>query len=125
MCLYGTPAEHCHQTHCFVTTVSDQLKLNVCCLQAAVDGFLEEMIIRRELADNFCFYEPNYDNLKCAAPWASESLQKHSTDKREHLYSKWAFVRSMLPVKTIPCLRIWRQCGAFGSRVGEGSPKAR
>jgi len=58
--------------------------------QAAVDGFLEEMIIRRELADNFCFYEPNYDNLDCAAPWARESLTKHTSDKREHLYSKWA-----------------------------------
>lgn len=34
--------------------------------QPAVDGFLEELIIRRELADNFCFYEPNYDNIKCA-----------------------------------------------------------
>lgn len=56
--------------------------------QAAVDGFLEEMIIRRELADNFCFYEPNYDNIKCAAPWAMESLNKHRSDKREHLYNE-------------------------------------
>jgi hypothetical protein len=55
-----------------------------------VDGFLEEMIIRRELADNFCFYEPNYDNIKCAAPWAMESLNKHRGDKREHLYNECA-----------------------------------
>lgn len=25
---------------------------------------MEETIIRRELSDNFCFYNPNYDNLK-------------------------------------------------------------
>ena len=56
--------------------------------QAAVDGFLEEMIIRRELSDNFCFYEPNYDNLDCAAPWARDSLNKHANDKREYIYSR-------------------------------------
>jgi deoxyribodipyrimidine photo-lyase len=65
-----------------------RLLLPPSCAQAAVDGFLEEMIIRRELADNFCFYEPNYDNIKCAAPWAMESLNKHRHDKREHLYNE-------------------------------------
>ena len=27
-------------------------------LQASVEGFLEELVVRRELADNFCLYEP-------------------------------------------------------------------
>ena len=26
--------------------------------------FLSECIVRRELAENFCFYQPDYDNLK-------------------------------------------------------------
>lgn len=30
----------------------------------SVDVYIEEAIIRRELSDNFCFYNPNYDNLK-------------------------------------------------------------
>ena len=30
----------------------------------SVDAYIEEAIIRRELSDNFCFYNPNYDNLK-------------------------------------------------------------
>jgi deoxyribodipyrimidine photo-lyase len=30
----------------------------------SVDAYMEETIIRRELSDNFCFYNPNYDNLK-------------------------------------------------------------
>ena len=31
-----------------------------------VKSYLEEAIVRRELSDNFCFYEPNYDNLQGA-----------------------------------------------------------
>ena len=39
-------------------------------------GFIEESVIRRELADNFCFYEPKYDSIDAAADWAQETLQK-------------------------------------------------
>ncbi|GLC37213.1 hypothetical protein PLESTB_000992000 [Pleodorina starrii] len=56
--------------------------------KAAVESFLEELVVRRELSDNFCHYTPNYDSLSCAAEWAKESLEKHRTDKREHLYSR-------------------------------------
>ena len=28
-------------------------------LQEGVDTFLEEAVVRRELSDNFCFYEPS------------------------------------------------------------------
>jgi len=51
-------------------------------------GFIEESVIRRELADNFCFYEPKYDSIDAAADWAQETLQKHSSDKREHTYTR-------------------------------------
>ena len=50
-------------------------------------AFLEESIVRRELADNFCYYQPNYDNLGGAANWARESLELHAKDKRDHLYT--------------------------------------
>jgi len=50
-------------------------------------AFLEELIIRRELADNFCFYEPNYDNPKGFPKWAQESFEKHKKDKREYTYT--------------------------------------
>lgn len=40
-----------------------------------------------QLADNFCFYQPKYDNLDGAAGWARDSLQLHASDKREHVYS--------------------------------------
>ena len=43
----------------------------------AVASFMEEAIIRRELADNFCFYNEKYDVLEGANSWAIESLNKH------------------------------------------------
>ncbi len=29
----------------------------------SVASFVEELVVRRELADNFCFYNHNYDNI--------------------------------------------------------------
>lgn len=58
----------------------------VCSLKA-VDTFLEELIVRRELSDNFCYYQPHYDSLEGAWEWARKSLMDHASDKREHTYS--------------------------------------
>ncbi len=52
------------------------------------DAFLEELIIRRELADNFCYYEKNYDKFAGFPEWARKSLIKHQKDKRQYLYTK-------------------------------------
>ncbi|KAK2664767.1 hypothetical protein Ddye_003341 [Dipteronia dyeriana] len=54
----------------------------------AIDTFLEELIVRRELADNFCFYQPRYDSLQGAWEWARRSLKDHASDKREHIYTR-------------------------------------
>uniref|UniRef100_A0A0R0LET7 Deoxyribodipyrimidine photo-lyase n=1 Tax=Glycine max TaxID=3847 RepID=A0A0R0LET7_SOYBN len=54
----------------------------------AIDAFLEELIVRRELADNYCFYQPHYDSLKGAWAWAQNTLIEHATDKREHIYTR-------------------------------------
>ncbi|KAL7167331.1 hypothetical protein ACSBR2_037908 [Camellia fascicularis] len=54
----------------------------------AVDAFLEELIVRRELADNFCFYQPQYDSLQGAWQWARKTLLDHAPDKREHIYTR-------------------------------------
>jgi deoxyribodipyrimidine photo-lyase len=51
------------------------------------DTFLEELIIRKELADNFCFYNPDYDNVAAFKPWARNSLAEHRNDIREYIYS--------------------------------------
>jgi deoxyribodipyrimidine photo-lyase len=52
-----------------------------------IDSLIEEMVVRKELADNFCFYNPDYDNLESAPNWAKISLDKHRQDKREYVYS--------------------------------------
>ncbi len=62
--------------------------------QEDVSAFLEEIITRRELSDNFCFFEKNYDNMKGLPNWAQETLEKHSQDKRPYLYSKEDFENS-------------------------------
>jgi len=58
---------------------------------AAGDGakgaFLEELIIRRELSDNFCFYNNNYDNPDGFPDWAKRTLNDHRNDPREYSYS--------------------------------------
>jgi deoxyribodipyrimidine photo-lyase len=55
--------------------------------QEAKEAFLEELIVRRELSDNFCFYNPHYDSTACFPRWARESLRLHEGDKRTHLYT--------------------------------------
>ncbi|MCF7805410.1 MAG: deoxyribodipyrimidine photo-lyase [Candidatus Marinimicrobia bacterium] len=51
------------------------------------ESYLEELIIRRELSMNFCYYDENYDNFECLPGWAKKSLDKHADDEREYLYS--------------------------------------
>jgi deoxyribodipyrimidine photo-lyase len=55
------------------------------------DAFLEELIIRKELADNFCFYNQNYDSVSSFRPWANQTLSEHLHDKRDYLYSPRQF----------------------------------
>ncbi len=55
-------------------------------LKSAQESFLEELIIRRELADNFCYYNQNYDNIRGFPAWAQETLHKHKYDSRPYIY---------------------------------------
>ncbi|MFP4472549.1 MAG: deoxyribodipyrimidine photo-lyase [Candidatus Omnitrophota bacterium] len=51
------------------------------------DAFLEQLIIRRELADNFCFYNPHYDSVDGFPEWARKTLHQHRNDKRDVIYT--------------------------------------
>jgi deoxyribodipyrimidine photo-lyase len=49
-------------------------------------------VIRRELSDNFCFYNnANYDSIEGASEWARKTLNDHKKDKRTHIYSRNQF----------------------------------
>ncbi|XP_030898891.1 deoxyribodipyrimidine photo-lyase-like [Melopsittacus undulatus] len=52
----------------------------------SVDMFVEEAIVRRELAENFCYYNENYDSVQGAYPWAQTTLKLHAKDERPFLY---------------------------------------
>lgn len=59
-----------------------------------VAAFLEELIVRRELAENYCAHNPNYDSLKGAPDWAIQTLAEHAHDAREFTYSYETFERA-------------------------------
>ena len=50
-------------------------------------SFLEELIVRRELADNFCYFNKNYDSFDGFHDWAKTSLNEHRKDEREFVYT--------------------------------------
>ena len=52
-----------------------------------MDVLLEEMIVRKELSDNFCFFSDEYVSIKAAPEWAQKSLQEHSEDTRDFIYT--------------------------------------
>lgn len=54
----------------------------------SVASFIEELVVRRELTDNFCFYNKNYDSVKGAYEWAQKTLKDHAKDKREYIYTR-------------------------------------
>ena len=51
------------------------------------ETFLEELIVRKELADNFCLYSKNYKDFSGVPTWAILSLEKHKYDIRSYIYS--------------------------------------
>jgi deoxyribodipyrimidine photo-lyase len=52
-----------------------------------VDGYLEELIIRRELPMNYVFYEPRYDQYAGVPEWARRTLAEHAADERHYVYT--------------------------------------
>ena len=51
------------------------------------DAFLEEFIVRRELAINFVRFNPRYDTLNGCEPWALRTLAAHAKDARRPRYT--------------------------------------
>ncbi len=54
--------------------------------------FLEQLLVRRELALNFAYYSPNCLNYDQALPdWTRRTLARHARDRREYVYDFAAF----------------------------------
>ncbi len=57
-------------------------------------AFLEELIVRRELAMNHVHTNPGYDAYAQAVPdWARKALAEHADDPRPHLYDEEALAQ--------------------------------
>jgi deoxyribodipyrimidine photo-lyase len=56
-------------------------------LRRGVDKYLDELVIRRELAVNFVLHEPRYDRYEGVPQWARRSLAEHAGDARKHVYT--------------------------------------
>ena len=53
---------------------------------AGLAAYLEELVVRRELAMNFVAFEPHYDRYESMPGWAREALDGHRGDARPHRY---------------------------------------
>lgn len=67
-----------------VTIYHEVMKTNL----VDVEPFLEELIVRRELAVNFVYYNPLYDSYEGLPEWARKTMAKHKGDERPYLYTK-------------------------------------
>lgn len=56
--------------------------------QEAAAIYLEELIVRRELATNFVYFNSYYDSLGCLPAWPTKTLVEHEKDARDPVYSK-------------------------------------
>ncbi|MCX7735253.1 MAG: deoxyribodipyrimidine photo-lyase [Candidatus Kapabacteria bacterium] len=55
-------------------------------LEESKKVFLEELIVRKELADNYCFYNENYDNFEGLQNWAKNTLNEERDSPRDYIY---------------------------------------
>ena len=51
------------------------------------DEFLEQLIVRRELAFNFARFTPDSESLACLPEWCGRTMAKHAADPRPWIYT--------------------------------------
>ncbi len=56
--------------------------------KADKEAFLEELIVRRELACNFVSFTPDYDSYQSMPEWARRTLREHKSDARPTTYTR-------------------------------------
>lgn len=56
--------------------------------EADVDDFVEELVVRRELSHNYCWFEDDHDSFSSLPDWARQTLADHRDDEREDTYTR-------------------------------------
>lgn len=80
---YGqiSPLEIIQRTLAFSTNKTPQIQENI-------DSLLEQLVVRRELAFNYVYYNQGYDVFETMTEsWAYTSMALHANDPREYVYS--------------------------------------
>lgn len=66
-----------------ITMISQKYNLD----KPFVQDYLEQLVVRRELAMNFVHYSEDYDSMNTLPGWAKGTLKDHADDKRDYLYT--------------------------------------
>ena len=56
--------------------------------QKNTESFVEEVVVRRELAMNFVNFTNDYDSYTCLPDWAKKTLEEHKDDQRDEIYTR-------------------------------------
>lgn len=59
------------------------------------DAFIEELVVRRELAENYCHYNARYDTFGALPGWARQTLMNHAGDRREYICTAEQFEQAL------------------------------
>ena len=75
-------------------------------------AFVEELVVRKELADNFCYYNSHYDSIQGFPDWAKKTLAEHWHEPREYVYNleQWIQAETHDP--------LWNACQHQLSKTG-------
>lgn len=79
---------------------------------SAVLQFVEEIFVRKELSDNFCYYVEDYTSIRSCYEWAQNSLRIHETDERENLFSLEELENQQTNDK------LWNACQLHAAKFG-------
>jgi deoxyribodipyrimidine photo-lyase len=77
-----------HFGHVSPLDLALQVRAAGAALKVDVDAYLEELIVRRELAVNYCEFTENYDAYDALPGWAKQTLKDHEADPRPAIYSE-------------------------------------
>lgn len=58
------------------------------------EAFLEELVVRKELSDNFCLYAKSFKTLEGIPNWAKITLNEHRNDIKIYIYNLEEFEHS-------------------------------
>lgn len=56
-------------------------------MNVTAEAFLDQLVTWRELGFNFCAHRGDYDRYESLPAWARQTLEKHASDRRPHVYS--------------------------------------